>query len=266
MSDELLDKPGTTPAQTGEPEPEKAEDSERPEGADREAEVDAADEDKQDRTDWKGMALGLKGRLEEVNRRLEDESRLRATHTSPTVDPQMAQNQAEMERIQQAFYAVKQGADAGDPASVLQMALLTEQWNAAQERLRYQAEMKHEVELLAIPDADEREQLRQYWYSHRNEHATIKAARKAMLGERYESERAEMGKKTKQAEEVIAKKGAGGVKTYFRDVPHEEVKARRMTESDYDTEISTLRAAGDMAGLRAKMRERLSGAIKLTQG
>jgi hypothetical protein len=265
LPDELLDKPGTTPEQTGEPEPVEAEDSERPEDADREAEAGADDEAQQDRTDWKGMALGLKGRLEERNR-LDDEQRLRAAQPSPTADPQMAQAQAEIARIQRAVMAVQAGADQGDPGSVAMMALLSEQYQSAQRTIQDRAELNNELALLRIRDEDEREAVRAYFASHRHEVANVSAARKAMLGEKWETEHKSLEKKTKQADEVVANKRAGVVKTYSRDVPTSEAKSRRMTESDYDNDISRLRSEGDTAGVRKMMRELQSGAVKITPG
>jgi hypothetical protein len=265
LPDELLDKPGTTPEQTGEPESVEAEDSERLEDADREAEAEASEEDQQDRTDWKGMALGLKGRLEERNR-IEEEYRLRAAHTSSTADPQMAHAQEEVVRIQRAVMAVQAGADAGDPGSVAMMALLAEQYQSAQRTIQDRAELNNELTLLRIRDEDEREQVRAYFATHRHEVANVTAARKAMLGERYESEKKTLATKTKQADEVMANKRAGVVKTYSRDVPTSEAKSRRMTESDYDSDISRLRSEGDTAGVRKMMRELQSGAVKITPG
>ena len=265
LPDELLDKPGTTPEQTGEPEPVEAEDSERPEDADREAEAGASDDEQQDRTDWKGMALGLKGRLEERNR-IDDEQRLRAAQLSPTADPQTTHAQDEIKRIQQAVMQVQAGADAGDPGSVAMMALLSEQYQSAQRTIQDRAELNHELTLLRIRDEDEREAVRAYFNTHRHEVANVSAARKAMLGERYESEKRTLATKTKQADEVVANKKAGIVKTYSRDVSASEVKSRRMTESDYDNDISRLRSEGDTAGVRKMMRELQSGAIKFPLG
>lgn len=265
MSDELLDKPGTTPEKTGEPEPVAAEDSESLEGADREAEAAGTDEDQPDRTDWKGMALGFKGRLEERNR-LDDESRLRAAQTSPTTDSQMANVQDEMKRIQQAVLAVQIGADANDPGAIAMMALLKEQYQSAQRAYADRVEMKNELELFRIRDDEEREQVRTYWNAHQNECATISVARKAMLGERYESERKSLAHKTKQADEIVANRRAGVVKVYSREVAATEAKSRRMMESDYDAEISRLRNEGDSAGVRSLMSQLQSESLKITPG
>jgi hypothetical protein len=265
VADELLDKPGTTSEeQTSELERDDATDAERPEGEDREAE-DSQDDEKQDRTDWKSMAMGYKARFEERNR-IEEESRLRAAQPSPTADPQMAHAQEEVSRIQRAVMAVQAGADAGDPGSVAMMALLAEQYQSAQRTIQDRAELNNELTLLRIRDEEEREAVRAYFNSHRHEVANVPAARRAMLGERYESERKSLATKTKQAEEVVANKKAGVVKTYSRDVPSSEVKSRRMTESDYDNDISRLRSEGDTAGVRKMMRELQSGAVKITPG
>lgn len=265
MPDELLDKPGTTPEQTGEPEPVEAEDSERPEDADREAEAGASDDEQQDRTDWKGMALGLKGRLEERNR-IDDEQRLRAAQLSPTADPQTTHAQDELRRIQQAVMQVQAGADQGDPGSVAMMALLSEQYQSAQRTIQDRTELNNELALLRIRDEDEREEVREYFNKHRHEVANVTAARKAMLGERYEKEKKILATKTKQADEVVANKKAGVMKTYSRSVPTSEVKARHMASSDYDEDISKMRYEGDGAGVRKLMRELQSGAIKITPG
>jgi hypothetical protein len=263
MPDELLDKPGTTPEQTGEPAPVEAEDSERPEGADREAEAEA--DEKEDRTDWKGMALGLKGRLEERNR-LDEESRLRAAQPSPTADPQMAHAQDEMKRIQQAVAAVQQAADANDPGAVAVMAMLAEQYQTAQRSYNDRVELRHQMDLMRIRDDEEREGVESYFNAHRNEYATVAAARKAWLGERYLEERKTLAVKTKQADRVTADKKAGVVKTYSREVSHKEAESRRMTESDYDNELSRLLSEGDSAGLRRLMKDLQSEAVKLTPG
>jgi hypothetical protein len=270
MSDELLDKPGTTPEQTGEPEGEvDPKDSERPEDADREAE--AVEEEGQGRTDWKSRYLTEVTPAREEKNRLEREKavleeRLRAAQPSPTADPQMAQDQNEIRRIQQAVAAISADAEAGVPYAVVQMALLSEQYQAAQQRSVDRRESMLERELGRIRDEDEREEVRAYFDAHRNEYATVTAARKAWLGEKYESEHKTLAAKTKQADEVVANKRAGIVKTYARDVATPEAKSRRMTESDYDNDISRLRAEGDHVGVRRMMRELQSDAIKLTPG
>jgi hypothetical protein len=178
----------------------------------------------------------------------------------------MAQAQAEMARIQRAVVQIQQAAEADDPAAVAMMALLAEQYQSAEQRVKDRRELLSELELLNISDAEERQATRAFWNAHRNEYGTLAAARKGMLGERFEKEREALAQKSKKADEAIAAARPDRVETYARPVPRSEAKARTMPESEFDNEIARLSRDGDTEAVRALMRELRSGTLKTTRG
>lgn len=234
--------------------------SESPSPEDREAEGQD-EQQEQKRTDWRGMAVGLQATLAEKNRRLEELERERqelaqrtqAAQPSPTADPRMAQAQAEMARLQQAYYSVSQRAAAGDDDALLMLKVIEDQMQTKNATMQ-------QLELMRVADPERREKVRVFFEANRHKYASVEAAEEAFDGLEYRKSRADLERKSREAEAILKAKESGLTGTHAsREVTATEMKVRKMTEEQISTEIDRLQSEGKFAEARdfmAKVRSK----------
>jgi hypothetical protein len=209
-------------------------------------------DERQERKDWKAEALGLKARLEEINRRererQEQEQTARAVYPSPTTDPRMAQTQAEMVELRAALAEVQAEAASGDRRALLTLRLLEDQMQTKQETL-------HQLTLMRIADPDKRQRVWEHFQKNRHRLNTVDAAEESLDGIEYRSKRDELRKKESDAEAILKAKTEGLTGTHgSREVTATEAKVRKMSEAQFDNEVARLQNEGKFDEARRLMR------------
>lgn len=256
---ETTSNPGTPEVENTAPTSE----SPTPEGREAEGQDE---KDEQKRTDWRGMAVGLQATLAEKNRRLEELERERqelaqrtqAAQPSPTADPRMAQAQADMARLQQAYYSVSQRAAAGDDDALLMLKVIEDQMQTKNATMQ-------QLELMRVADPERREKVRVFFEANRHKYASVEAAEEAFDGLEFRRQRADLERKSKEAEAILKAKESGLTGTHAsREVTATEMKVRKMTPEQFDNEVERLRQEGKHAEARNLMAQVRARKVLLT--
>jgi hypothetical protein len=240
---------------------------------------DAGPEAGEKRIDWRARyltevtpALEEKNRLKAERDALEDE--LRAAKKPPTADPQAAKDVDEVRELQQLVTQASIQAENGDATSKLALKLLEDRLREKQETM--EARRNESVDRLnrdylaeatVIGDdgdersltREERRELRAFYERNKQHFQSMEAAHDALLGRKFRETRASLIKEQKRAEKDVERDAV--ISTTKRDVGAGEVRARKMTEAAFRSELKRLRDAEDDGAAYALQRDRIAGKI-----